>query len=333
LLTCKYNEDIAFIIPTDMAPPPAAPDNVRFVLMTLETISDRASSILGFPVAIGLPYKLCDFKPLYGEIFKPELIECDFWGHADLDVLWGNIREFITPEVTERYDIICGSVCGVCGHFTLYRATVPFSDYLQKMPGLQRFLSASSYQEIDEIWWNAWLHNGMAGIVSISLCKAVYAILTGRMGAMFFGRFAWHSMLFDKLFFRPRRFESGAIVAGISKKPVKIYKKQLCKPPCDMIWEYNSLRFTWNKGMLFENNANNTMEWMYLHFHDLKKGNIRINLRRNAQRASHFFSLRVVNPTRVLNTLSDASKRRPINRIQTIFNHGDWNNAYILINS
>ena len=82
------------------------PQNVKLIFKTLEEISAAASEKLGFVVNINYPYKLCDFKPAYGFLF-PELIKgYDFWGHGDIDVVYGNIRDFITDEVMQGFDII-----------------------------------------------------------------------------------------------------------------------------------------------------------------------------------------------------------------------------------
>ena len=41
------------------------------------------------------PYKLCDYKPIYGLIFDEDLQDYDFWGHCDVDLIFGDIRKFI----------------------------------------------------------------------------------------------------------------------------------------------------------------------------------------------------------------------------------------------
>lgn len=58
------------------------------------------------PVAIPNSYKLCDFKPTYGLIFSEYIAKYDFWGMGDIDVIYGNIRDFITEDVLNNNDII-----------------------------------------------------------------------------------------------------------------------------------------------------------------------------------------------------------------------------------
>lgn len=105
--SCKFNPTVNFFIITDnVSIRYPIPDNVSIQFKSLTEISTIASKRLNFSVDIKSPYKLCDFKPAYGYIFS-ELIEgYDFWGWGDIDVIYGNIRNFITDELLDNYDIL-----------------------------------------------------------------------------------------------------------------------------------------------------------------------------------------------------------------------------------
>lgn len=53
---------------------------------------------------------------MYGFLFEDEIKNYDFWGHCDVDLIFGDIRHFITEEVLSNYDRILSR-----GHFSLYR--------------------------------------------------------------------------------------------------------------------------------------------------------------------------------------------------------------------
>src|SRR5882724_11438458 len=97
--SCKYNPTVDFFIITDdktyLKP---LPPNVKLIYNSLEGVSRHASEKMGFPISIPYGYKLCDFKPAYGFIFSELLHGYDFWGHTDIDIIFGNIRDFITDE-------------------------------------------------------------------------------------------------------------------------------------------------------------------------------------------------------------------------------------------
>src|SRR5688572_18268972 len=95
--TCRYNWSIDFfVICDDVTYRKKLPKNVKIIYKTLSALSALATLRIGFPVDIKFPYKLCDFKPAYGLLFSDLLKEYEFWGHGDIDVIFGNIRSFIT---------------------------------------------------------------------------------------------------------------------------------------------------------------------------------------------------------------------------------------------
>ncbi len=120
--SCKYNPTIDYILITDNKEPILnKPVNVKIIYKTLDAIKAQASKKLGFTVNIDYPYKLCDYKPAYGFLF-PEIIEgYDFWGHGDVDVVYGNIRDFMTNELLNNYDIISSRHEYITGTFCLFR--------------------------------------------------------------------------------------------------------------------------------------------------------------------------------------------------------------------
>ena len=75
-------------------------------------------------VSLELPYKVCDYKPAFGLIFEDYLRGVDFWGHCDVDVVWGSIRKFLaTDEILSRYDVVSPRRRRIAGACTLYRNT------------------------------------------------------------------------------------------------------------------------------------------------------------------------------------------------------------------
>jgi hypothetical protein len=73
--------------------------------------------LFDFEISLERPYKLCDFRPAFGEIFADELAGYDFWGHSDLDLVFGRIREHLPAAAFEADKILFN------GNFSLYRNT------------------------------------------------------------------------------------------------------------------------------------------------------------------------------------------------------------------
>ena len=118
LMSCGCNPTIDWLIFTDDHTDYNYPSNVKVKYWTFEQMKMRVQKIFDFPISLERPYKLCDYKPAYGEIFSDELKGYDFWGDCDVDLVWGNIRRFYTDELLSKYEKI-----GFNGHSMLFKNT------------------------------------------------------------------------------------------------------------------------------------------------------------------------------------------------------------------
>src|SRR5688572_26155316 len=98
LHSCKFNDTIDFVIFSDTEYDEDVPSNVTIYNQTLLEFKKLASEKLGFEVNIDESYKVCDYKPAYGLIFSEYITSYDFWGQSDLDVIYGDIRGFLTDD-------------------------------------------------------------------------------------------------------------------------------------------------------------------------------------------------------------------------------------------
>jgi hypothetical protein len=111
-----HNPDVHWLLLTDQ-PVADAPANVAVQLCAFDDLVTRIQACFDFPISLEHPYKLCDFRPAFGEIFREELTGYQFWGHCDLDVIFGRIREHLPPEAFRADKILFQ------GNFALYRNT------------------------------------------------------------------------------------------------------------------------------------------------------------------------------------------------------------------
>ncbi len=110
------NPDVSWILFTEQ-PVPDAPPNVVVQLCEFEDFAKRIRSHFDFEIWLERPYKLCDFRPAFGEIFADELAGYEFWGHCDLDLIFGRIRDHLPTPAFEADKILFN------GNFSLYRNT------------------------------------------------------------------------------------------------------------------------------------------------------------------------------------------------------------------
>ncbi len=107
------NPDIDFLFFTDCDVEPAK--NIIVHKMSFDDFRQMVRSKFDFPIILDRPYKICDYRPGFAYILSNFVKDYDFWGWGDLDVVYGDIRHFVTDDVLSQYKMISGY-----GHFTLY---------------------------------------------------------------------------------------------------------------------------------------------------------------------------------------------------------------------
>ena len=120
---------IDFLLITDNSIEFELPDNIRVYKLTFEELKNHIQNKFDFKIELIKPYKLCDFKPVFGYIFEKEVQGYDFWGNCDIDQVWGDVRSFVTDDILNRFDRVY-----YLGHLTLYRNT-PAMNRLFRQPG------------------------------------------------------------------------------------------------------------------------------------------------------------------------------------------------------
>lgn len=117
LKSCEVNNSIDFIIITDIKNKFEHPENVKFVKCSFSELKQKIQNLYDFRISLESPYRLCNFRPAYGEIFNDLIKNYDYWGFCDIDLIWGNLRALLPQEAI--YDKI-----GTFGHLTMIKNTL-----------------------------------------------------------------------------------------------------------------------------------------------------------------------------------------------------------------
>jgi hypothetical protein len=150
LHSCKFNPTVNFIIFTDLEYEQGLPKNVAFVKKSLNEIKILAADKLGYAVAIDTPYKLCDYKPVLGLLFSDYLQGYDFWGQSDIDVIYGDIRGFLTNDLLATYDFVSSRNEWATGCFTLFRNNELMNNIFKRGKDCQKVFADPEYRAFDE---------------------------------------------------------------------------------------------------------------------------------------------------------------------------------------
>lgn len=123
LKSCRCNPSVDFLIFSDADPGCTLPDNVTLVPFGIGDFNQLATRKLELDIHIRSAYKLCDFKPAYGAIFSEYIQGYDFWGITDIDIIFGRIREFMTTDLLNAYEVISVRDDYPTGSFMLFKNT------------------------------------------------------------------------------------------------------------------------------------------------------------------------------------------------------------------
>lgn len=115
-LSIKYNPQVDILLYTDQIISDC-PDNLFVKNCSFGEIRNKIQEKFDFNIALDKPYKLCDYKPAYGYIFEDKLGRYDFWGHCDIDMIFGDVVKFLPNDINKYDKLYC------YGHLTLYKNT------------------------------------------------------------------------------------------------------------------------------------------------------------------------------------------------------------------
>ncbi len=90
--------------------------NIKVYKTTFAEFANLFKEKFDFEIALSAPYKFCDYRMAYGYVLKDYLKDYDFWGHCDIDLIFGDIRKFITEEILNENEKVLEH-----GHFCLYK--------------------------------------------------------------------------------------------------------------------------------------------------------------------------------------------------------------------
>ena len=135
-----------------------------------QTIRERISELgVNCPPLKGR--KLCDYRPAFGEMYADEIEDYDFWGHTDLDCVYGRLWDYIPDELLNGIDIYSNDPYPrICGPFSLYRASVCQSLF-RRNSDWRRVFEDPAHHGFDEV--------GMEGTIANSALRVHHDHLEG----------------------------------------------------------------------------------------------------------------------------------------------------------
>lgn len=99
------------------------------------------------------PYKLCDFKPLYGDVFSKEISGYSHWGFGDIDLIFGKVIKDASDRMLD-YDLVSFMQDRVSGHLCIVKNTPLLKSAWKKVPNFSNLAFSPDHKGLDEHQWS-----------------------------------------------------------------------------------------------------------------------------------------------------------------------------------
>lgn len=149
LASCRFNSTIHWLIRTDCEIPSAVPENVRFISTRFPDYVEHVGHSLNVDFRPSGAYKICDIRPMCGDIFYDDIKAFDYFGFGDLDVIYGDIRQFYTDDVLTA-DVISNHVGILSGHLCLFKNTERLRKAYLGIPQWKKYMENPESTRFDE---------------------------------------------------------------------------------------------------------------------------------------------------------------------------------------
>lgn len=241
--TLKTNSTIDFYFITDCDIERYQAPNIKYQKLSFENYIALVNEkgVLNFKPQNA--YKLCDLRPLFGYIHEDIFKNYDFYGWADMDIIFGDIRSFYTDNILSKYEVLSTHENRLSGHFSLFKNTVK-----------NRII----YKEIYR-WKEALMNPEFVGIDEHGLTNAYTMTIFDKVNE----KFNWNIENFITRFFSKLKMK-------------KLYmKEQYTTPFTDIPWtdgttNSNQPEVWFYKNGIITNTRNKEKEFIYLHFMNFK---------------------------------------------------------------
>lgn len=145
----EFNTDVDFIFFTDWKDVKVDLTNVHFVSTTLhdfETLVRKKTALqdLQLPNA----YKLCDLKPAWPHILEDYLVDYDYVGYCDIDLIFGDLNRILKELIP--FDVLTGCRSYFSGAFTLLKNKPEILKLYQQARGWDYIFKDKNHWAFDE---------------------------------------------------------------------------------------------------------------------------------------------------------------------------------------
>lgn len=126
-----------------------------WLITDLEWLKSKFESYLGVSLSIEPgTRKAGDLDPYLGYVLKEELQDYDFWGHVNLDAVYGRLDKWLPDSFLKNLDIFGNDPGAICGPFTVYKNVLRVNSIFMDCPTWRENLLDKNFRGWDELDFN-----------------------------------------------------------------------------------------------------------------------------------------------------------------------------------
>lgn len=95
--------------------------------------------------------KAGDYDPALGVLFDDVISDYDFWGHFNLDCVYGRLDRWLPDDFLCNIDIYANDPGAICGPFTVYRNTLVVNRLFEGVDRWREIMCDPKFHAFDEI--------------------------------------------------------------------------------------------------------------------------------------------------------------------------------------
>ena len=152
LQSASKQKDFDFIFFAEKDKLPYLSENIKLIKISFSEFNAIAINrgIIDSPLTYA--YKLCDIKPAWFHILEDFLPEnkYDYVGYIDIDLVLGNINDFLPPIEIRKFDLCTITTEYISGAFTIMRNNSYMRTLYQRARGWQYIFNSNHHFAFDE---------------------------------------------------------------------------------------------------------------------------------------------------------------------------------------
>lgn len=150
LYSASQNKLVDFIFYTDCDVPAESFANIKFNTISFSDYLKLVNDKLTLNFYPKNPYKLCDLRPFYAKIHELDFKNYEFYGWCDIDIIFGDLSEYLTDELLNNIDVFTTHDLRLSGHFCFFRNSRKNIEMYSKIYNWKNELSKEHYVGLDE---------------------------------------------------------------------------------------------------------------------------------------------------------------------------------------